>query len=110
MDYREAAKEYELLLWRQWEATETQDSGLRSQDSGRTGEVRSITSENNHGFPDFCLPTAEPRPFLDVGKFGLFRLRQFVDFTNVGVGKFLHLVETVALIIFRDFFVFQHFL
>ena len=85
----------------------TQDSEVRTQVGQAKSDRLQVRTTRS---PDFCLPTAESRPFLDVGKFGLFRLRQFVDFTNVGVGKFLHLVETVALIIFRDFFVFQHFL
>ena len=79
-----------------WQAR-TQDSGTRRRPRQGPFNQLQVTTMG--------LPTSESTALLDVGEFSFFRLGQFVDFTDVGVGKFLHLVETVALIIFRDFFV-----
>jgi len=47
---------------------------------------------------------------LHGGEFVLFRLRELVDLPDVGVSELLYLFETIALIVFRDLFVFQHLL
>ena len=49
-------------------------------------------------------------PVLHSREFVLFRLRQLVNLTDLGVGEFLHLFETIALVVFRNLFVFQHLL
>jgi len=105
-DYCEVAREYRSLtlasMGREGWQVRTQDSGIRRRHRQRPINRLQVTT--------LGLPTSESITLLDVGEFSFFRLGQFVDFTDVGVSKFLHLVETVALIIFRDFFVFQHFL
>src|SRR6185503_7107373 len=47
--------------------------------------------------------------FLDASNLVFFRLREFIDSGDIGVGEFLHLVEAVALRVFRYLFVLEHF-